>query len=89
MPAVVVDGHLEPMRCVDPRGLFELVLPGADVHAAYQLLLPGAPEPIDDPYRFLPSLGELDLHLFGEGQHRELGRVFGAQVREHGPETVV
>ena len=24
----------------------------------------------DDPYRFLPTLGEMDLHLFSEGTHR-------------------
>jgi 1,4-alpha-glucan branching enzyme len=32
----------------------------------------------DDPYRFLPSLGEVDLHLIGEGRHEELWRVLGA-----------
>jgi 1,4-alpha-glucan branching enzyme len=32
-----------------------------------------------DPYAAWPSLPELDLHLFAEGTHRELGRVFGAQ----------
>ncbi len=26
----------------------------------------------DDPYRFLPTLGELDLHLIGEGRHEQL-----------------
>src|SRR5215208_2803842 len=24
---------------------------------------------IDDPYRFLPTLGEMDLHLVNEGRH--------------------
>ncbi|HEU4628319.1 MAG TPA: 1,4-alpha-glucan branching protein GlgB [Gemmatimonadaceae bacterium] len=32
----------------------------------------------DDPYRFPPTVGELDLHLFGEGTHRRLWRVLGA-----------
>jgi 1,4-alpha-glucan branching enzyme len=82
-PAVVIDGEARAMRAVDPRGLFELVLPGADVHQPYRLLLPDESDAIEDPYRFLPSLGDLDLHLFGEGQHRHLGQVFGAQVREH------
>jgi hypothetical protein len=27
----------------------------------------------DDPYRFPPTLGELDLHLIGEGKHRRCG----------------
>ncbi len=36
----------------------------------------------DDPYRFLPSVGEVDLHLFGEGRHERLWQVLGAHVRE-------
>ena len=32
----------------------------------------------DDPYRYLPTLGEIDLHLIGEGRHEELWRVLGA-----------
>ncbi|WP_424211711.1 1,4-alpha-glucan branching enzyme [Streptomyces sp. BI20] len=38
---------------------------------------------IDDPYRFLPTLGELDLHLIGEGRHEELWTVLGSHVMEH------
>ncbi|WP_324649816.1 1,4-alpha-glucan branching protein GlgB [Georgenia sp. H159] len=37
----------------------------------------------DDPYRFLPTLGELDLHLIGEGRHEELWTVLGAHVRRY------
>jgi 1,4-alpha-glucan branching enzyme len=37
----------------------------------------------DDPYRFLPTLGELDLHLIREGRHEELWRVLGANVLNH------
>ncbi|MCI4657356.1 1,4-alpha-glucan branching protein GlgB [Cryobacterium zhongshanensis] len=33
---------------------------------------------VDDPYRFLPTLGELDLHLIGEGRHERLWDVLGA-----------
>jgi len=32
----------------------------------------------EDPYSFGPLLGELDLHLLAEGNHRELGRCLGA-----------
>lgn len=35
----------------------------------------------EDPYSFGLILGELDLHLFAEGRHLELGRVFGAHPR--------
>ncbi|WP_419819119.1 1,4-alpha-glucan branching protein GlgB [Glaciibacter flavus] len=37
----------------------------------------------DDPYRFHPSLGELDLHLIGEGRHERLWDVLGAHHRDH------
>ncbi|PKU22648.1 1,4-alpha-glucan branching protein GlgB [Telmatospirillum siberiense] len=34
----------------------------------------------DDPYRFPPILGELDLHLLGEGTHLHLYQRLGAHV---------
>ncbi|MEW2356194.1 1,4-alpha-glucan branching protein GlgB [Spirillospora sp. NPDC029432] len=37
----------------------------------------------DDPYRHLPTLGELDLHLISEGRHEELWRALGARVRTY------
>jgi 1,4-alpha-glucan branching enzyme len=37
----------------------------------------------DDPYRFLPTLGEMDLHLIAEGRHEELWKVLGANVRTY------
>ena len=37
----------------------------------------------EDPYRFSPTLGELDLHLIGEGTHAQLWRVLGARIIEH------
>ncbi|QDZ42392.1 1,4-alpha-glucan branching protein GlgB [Corynebacterium sp. sy039] len=36
-----------------------------------------------DPYSFSPTLGELDLHLIGEGRHERLWEVLGAHVREY------
>ncbi len=35
-----------------------------------------------DPYSFAPQLGELDMHLFGEGQHWEVYRILGAHQKE-------
>ena len=42
----------------------------------------------DDPYRFIPTLGELDLHLIGEGRHERLWDVLGAHHRQHQGVTV-
>ncbi|MDX8413220.1 MAG: 1,4-alpha-glucan branching protein GlgB [Mariprofundales bacterium] len=35
----------------------------------------------EDPYRFPPMLGDMDLHLIGEGNHFEKYRLFGAHLR--------
>lgn len=54
--------------------------PGAyRVRATYD---DGTDHVADDPYRHVPSLGELDLHLISEGRHEELWRVLGAHLRE-------
>jgi 1,4-alpha-glucan branching enzyme len=36
-----------------------------------------------DPTAFPPTVGELDLHLFGEGRHQRLWEVLGSRVRVH------
>ena len=41
---------------------------------------PGAVQETEDPYSFGPLLGDLDLHLFGEGRHFELAKVLGAHA---------
>src|SRR5262249_34875483 len=73
------------------EGVFAATLPVADV-PDYRLAVtypgPGGagPETIsDDPYRHLPTLWEMDLHLVGEGRHEELWQVLGAHVRTFGP----
>ena len=38
---------------------------------------------VDDPYRFLPTLGEIDLHLINEGRHENLWEVLGARVHRY------
>ena len=44
---------------------------------------PGAVYEVDDPYRWLPTLGEIDLYLIGEGRHENLWDVLGAHVRSY------
>jgi 1,4-alpha-glucan branching enzyme len=64
-------------------GLFAGVL--TEHPGAYKLEVNynGEPLVVDDPYRWLPTLGELDLHLFGEGRHERLWDVLGAHVRSY------
>jgi 1,4-alpha-glucan branching enzyme len=67
-------------------GLFGCFVEHAGAPPAYRLrfeLENGCVER-EDPYRFPPTLGDLDRHLFGEGRHRQLWRVLGANVRELG-----
>ncbi len=61
------------------------VLPDYRLDVTYQ----GTTYPSDDPYRFLPTLGEVDLHLIGEGRHEALWTVLGSHVRQLGQVTGV
>ncbi len=43
---------------------------------------PGGVVEFDDPYRFPPVLGELDVHLIAEGRHLHIYERLGAHLRE-------
>ncbi|WP_028280407.1 1,4-alpha-glucan branching protein GlgB [Arthrobacter sp. H5] len=43
----------------------------------------GEPQIADEPYRFLPTLGEIDMHLIAEGRHETLWTALGAHVRHY------
>ena len=47
----------------------------------------GEPQRQDDPYRYLPTLGELDLYLIGEGRHEQLWRALGRRGHWRSTET--
>ncbi|HXA63271.1 MAG TPA: 1,4-alpha-glucan branching protein GlgB, partial [Streptosporangiaceae bacterium] len=90
---VLPDGSRHPLRHVH-AGMFAVTLPeGSQLGAGEGLAVPdyrlavtyGAEPELrqDDPYRHLPTLGELDLHLIGEGRHEELWRALGAHVRTY------
>jgi 1,4-alpha-glucan branching enzyme len=65
-------------------GVWVGLLPGADV-PDYRLRVTYGDHSavVDDPYRFLPSLGDVDLHLLAEGRHEQLWTVLGAHVRTY------
>ncbi|PPG04257.1 1,4-alpha-glucan branching enzyme [Pseudoclavibacter sp. RFBI5] len=56
---------------------------GLDDYRIETVYSDGVPHIVDDPYRFLPVVGEVDQFLFGEGRHERLWHVFGAHHREH------
>jgi len=79
---VLPDGSRAPMRHLH-EGVFSVTVPGTTV-PDYRLAVsyPGTGESVvDDPYRHLPTLGEIDLHLIAEGRHEALWTVLGARVR--------
>src|ERR1700749_4145902 len=85
---VLDDGRRVPMTHLH-QGVFAVTLPEEKV-PDYRLATSysGAHEGetlADDPYRYLPTLGEFDLHLIAEGRHEELWQVGGAQGRAVGP----
>ena len=41
----------------------------------------GIEDTTDHPYRFLPTIGEMDTYLFSEGRHERLWDLLGAHVR--------
>jgi 1,4-alpha-glucan branching enzyme len=67
---------------IHPAGVFEVVLPGSDI-PAYRLEVAYGDRSftIDDPYRFLPTIGEIDEHLVGEATHERLWEKLGAHER--------
>ncbi len=66
----------------EAEGVWVGVLPGDDV-TDYRLEVTRGSETsvVDDPYRYLPTISEFDLHLISEGRHEELWGVLGAHVR--------
>ncbi|MFN3674093.1 MAG: GlgB N-terminal domain-containing protein, partial [Bosea sp. (in: a-proteobacteria)] len=63
-----------------PSGLFV----GTIENGPYQLAIawPGGEHVTEDPYSFGPILGDLDLHLIGEGRHLRLTEALGANLAE-------
>ena len=64
------------LRRAEPDGLFVGDL--ADGPYRLKIHWPGGEQVTEDPYSFGPLLGDLDLHLIGEGRHLELWRALGA-----------
>ena len=74
------------------RGVWRVVVPQAEI-PDYRIDVDygEGPRPAEDPYRYLPTLGDVDLHLIGEGRHEQLWQALGAHTRiygsDHGPVT--
>ena len=74
------------LKQVHPVGLFEGTVKGAKLPLGYRVEATYGDQATDtqvDPYVFLPTLGELDLHLIGEGHHERIYELLGAHPRIH------
>ena len=79
-------GKAVTLTQVHPAGVFEGTIDGAKLPLRYKLKVDygdAGKFTLDDPYSFEPTLGELDLHLIGEGRHEELYDKLGAHVTTH------
>ncbi|GAA3231977.1 1,4-alpha-glucan branching protein GlgB [Nonomuraea helvata] len=82
---VLDDGTTHDMKH-QAHGVFEVTVPGLDKVPDYTLSVKYAdhdPYEVRDPYRHWPTLGEVDLHLIGEGRHERLWEALGARVMKH------
>ncbi len=74
------------LKCVHPVGLFQGTVKGASLPLSYQVEAAYGDQATDtqvDPYVFLPTLGELDLHLISEGRHERVYELLGAHTMVH------
>ncbi|MGX1372332.1 1,4-alpha-glucan branching enzyme [Streptomyces canus] len=80
----VVIGGVRSRLASEGDGLFSGLLP-LDAIPDYTLLVAYADgeQEVHDPYRFLPALGETDLHLIREGRHEQLWKALGAEPMTH------
>jgi 1,4-alpha-glucan branching enzyme len=87
---VVLDGDSDkPIAAerVDSQGFFCATVPDATRDVSYRLRVTapdGSQQLTRDPYQYGPILGEVDLHLFAEGQHWKIYEKFGAHLRTVG-----
>ena len=80
-------GESIEMTRVHPVGVFEAPVPRGTTRYRFEADY-GYPGYVStftfaDPYHAWPTLGELDLHLLGEGRHHRLWTVLGAHPRVH------
>ena len=80
------DGTMVELTQIHPGGVFEGIAEDGELPLRYRLEVDygdAGTFTIDDPYAFTPTLGEVDLHLIGEGRHEHIYEKLGAHPIEH------
>ncbi len=77
--------ELLPMKRIHADGLFQLDIPSTEFFAYYFKieLHSGLIYDTEDAYRFLPVLGEMDLYLYNEGNHKDIYEKLGSHLITH------
>jgi 1,4-alpha-glucan branching enzyme len=69
---------------IEQEGFFCATISGGTRDVPYRLRITaadGSQQLTRDPYQYGPIMGEVDLHLFAEGQHWKIYEKFGAHLR--------
>jgi 1,4-alpha-glucan branching enzyme len=82
------EGGRYPARLLHEAGIYEARLPAEPGDYRIEVVYGDGQGgtntyTVDDPYRWLPTLGPLDEHLIREGRHERLYDVLGAHVRRY------
>jgi 1,4-alpha-glucan branching enzyme len=80
-------GQIFPAERLHIEGLYQATVPNEPRDFSYLLKViafDGSEQLLRDPYSYGPIMGEIDLHLFAEGNHKKLFEKFGAHLREIG-----
>lgn len=75
-------GQTVEAQQIHPDGMFEAIVPAtlnADDYRVYHQNGMLA----HDPYAFMPTLGDVDVYLFGQGVHYRLHEVMGGRLMSH------
>ena len=86
---VTKDGETQSQP--EHNGVFVAVVPAVKTDNGYSVpdyrirtvAEDGTTSTQDDPYRYLPTVGDMDLYLFGEGRHERLWEAMGAHVKRY------
>ena len=76
-----------PAERLHVEGLYQATIPGETRAFSYKVKVTGfdgSEQTQPDPYSYGPIMGELDLHLFAQGNDQRLYDKFGAHLREIG-----
>jgi 1,4-alpha-glucan branching enzyme len=92
--AIILEGKEQRFAAdrLRPEGFFQATLPETKRTCSYQIHLTGwdgSTAVVRDPYCYGLIMGEVDLHLFAEGNHLRLYDQFGAHLRKIGDDEGV